>query len=232
MFTELLPIVRNRKVTIIIKHDADDTLTVNVVPIQLRADENPALCTPLSDVGVTGTAAELDRDFPQALTGYVAQHLTLAQALNQSAAEMEAAKKSAADACQTGIQRRLREMEEDEVRWTSGPRQARTSGPAVAAQPVRHSSDRIDSRRSRLVQYAQPKTVSATSTATDPEPEGSEDEEDSETEGADEEESPAPFSAIPDLPTDRPFSAYGPIPFIVRSFAQTRTHSENNSWHF
>ena len=98
MFKELLPMVRNRKVTIIIKHNEDDTLTVNVVPIQIRPDENPALCTPLSDTGVTGTAEDFDREFPQALTVYVAQHLSLAAALAQSAAEMETAKKSAADA--------------------------------------------------------------------------------------------------------------------------------------
>jgi PRTRC genetic system protein E len=98
MFKELLPMVRNRKVTIIIKHNEDDTLTVNVVPIQIRPDENPSLCTPLSDTGVTGTAEDFDREFPQALTVYVAQHLSLAAALAQSAAEMETAKKSAADA--------------------------------------------------------------------------------------------------------------------------------------
>jgi len=98
MFKELLPMVRNRKVTIIIKHNEDDTLTVNVVPIQIRPDEDPALCTPLSDIGVTGTAEDFDREFPQALTAYVAQHLSLAAALAQSAAEMETAKKSAADA--------------------------------------------------------------------------------------------------------------------------------------
>ena len=98
MFKELLPMVRNRKVTIIIKHNEDDTLTVNVVPIQIRPDENPALCTPLSDTGVTGTAEDFDHEFPQALTAYVAQHLSLAAALAQSAAEMETAKKSAADA--------------------------------------------------------------------------------------------------------------------------------------
>jgi PRTRC genetic system protein E len=98
MFKELLPMVRNRKVTIVIKHNEDESLTVNVVPIQIRPDENPALCTPLSDTGVTGTAEDFDREFPQALTAYVAQHLSLAAALAQSAAEMETAKKSAADA--------------------------------------------------------------------------------------------------------------------------------------
>ena len=98
MFKELLPMVRNRKVTIIIKHNEDETLTVNVVSIQIRPDENSALCTPLSDTGVTGTAEDFDREFPQALTAYVAQHLSLASALAQSAAEMETAKKPAADA--------------------------------------------------------------------------------------------------------------------------------------
>jgi PRTRC genetic system protein E len=154
MFTELLPIVRNRKVTIIIKHDADDTLTVNVVPIQLRADENPALCTPLSDVGVTGTAAELDRDFPQALTGYVAQHLTLAQALNQSAAEMEAAKKSAADAAKQASKDASEKWKKTKSGGPQAPAKPTPAAPPARAQPVRCSSDRIDPRRSWLVQHA------------------------------------------------------------------------------
>ena len=98
MFTELLPMVRNRKVTLIIIHNPDDTLTVNVVPTQIRDSDNPALCTPLSPTGVTGTAEELDRELPQALVSFVAQHLSLAAALAHSAAEMETAKKSAADA--------------------------------------------------------------------------------------------------------------------------------------
>jgi PRTRC genetic system protein E len=188
MFTELLPIVRNRKVTIIIKHDADDTLTVNVVPIQLRADENPALCTPLSDVGVTGTAAELDRDFPQALTGYVAQHLTLAQALNQSAAEMEAAKKSAADAAKQAS----KDASEKWKKTKSGGPQA-PAKPTPAAPPAPPSLFDAAPTESTpgapgLFNTPQPETASATSTATDSEPEGSEDEEDSETDGADEED--------------------------------------------
>ena len=98
MFTELLPMVRNRKVTFIVIHNPDDTLTVNVVPTQIRDSDNPALSTALSPTGVTGTAEELDRELPQALVSFVAQHLSLAAALAQSAAEMETAKKSAADA--------------------------------------------------------------------------------------------------------------------------------------
>ena len=41
MFTELLPMVRNRKVTFIVIHNPDDTLTVNVVPTQIRDSDNP-----------------------------------------------------------------------------------------------------------------------------------------------------------------------------------------------
>ena len=75
MFKELLPMVRYRKVTIIIKHNEDDTLTVNVLPIQIRPDENPALCTPLSDTGVTGTAEDFDRDVAKLVGGVLVADL-------------------------------------------------------------------------------------------------------------------------------------------------------------
>jgi len=128
MFKELLPMVRNRKVTIIIKHNEDDTLTVNVVPIQIRPDENPALCTPLSDTGVTGTPENFDREFPQALTAYVAQHLSLAAALAQSAAEMETAKKSAADAAKQSS----KDASDKWKKTKTGAPPAPTSAPAPA----------------------------------------------------------------------------------------------------
>ena len=133
MFKELLPMVRNRKVTIIIKHNEDDTLTVNVVPIQIRPDENPALCTPFSDTGVTGTPEDFDREFPQALTAYVAQHLSLAAALAQSAAEMETAKKSAADAAKQS-------SKDASEKWKKTKAGAPTTVAAPSATPLSPSA--------------------------------------------------------------------------------------------
>ena len=133
MFKELLPMVRNRKVTIIIKHNEDDTLTVNVVPIQIRPDENPSLCTPLSDIGVTGTPEDFDREFPQALTAYVAQHLSLAAALAQSAAEMETAKKSAADAAKQS-------SKDASEKWKKTKAGAPTTVAAPSATPLSPSA--------------------------------------------------------------------------------------------
>ena len=129
--------VRNRKVTIIINHNEDDTLTVNVVPTQIRDYENPALWTPLSDTGVTGTAEELDRELPQALDSFVAQHLSLAAALAQSAAEMETAKKSAADAAKQSS----KDASEKWKKTKTGAPPASDSRPAAGAagpsQPLR-----------------------------------------------------------------------------------------------
>ncbi len=128
MFTELLPMVRNRKVTFIVIHNPDDTLTVNVVPTQIRDSDNPALSTPLSPTGVTGTAEELDRELPQALVSFVAQHLSLAAALAQSAAEMEAAKKSAAEAAKQSS----KEASEKWKKTKTGASPASTPAPAPA----------------------------------------------------------------------------------------------------
>ena len=128
MFTELLPMVRNRKVTFIVIHNPDDTLTVNVVPTQIRDSDNPALSTPLSPTGVTGTAEELDRELPQALVSFVAQHLSLAAALAQSAAEMETAKKSAAEAAKQSS----KEASEKWKKTKTGAPPASTPAPAPA----------------------------------------------------------------------------------------------------
>ena len=130
MFQELLPMVRNRKVTLILIHNPDDTLTVNVVPTQIRDSDNPALSTPLSPTGVTGTAEELDRELPQALVSFVAQHLSLAAALAQSAAEMETAKKSAAEAAKQSS----KEASEKWKKTKTGAPPAST--PAPAAEPA------------------------------------------------------------------------------------------------
>jgi PRTRC genetic system protein E len=128
MFTELLPMVRNRKVTFIVIHNPDDTLTVNVVPTQIRDSDNPALSTALSPTGVTGTAEELDRELPQALVSFDAQHLSLAAALAQSAAEMETAKKSAAEAAKQSS----KEASEKWKKTKTGAPPASTPAPAPA----------------------------------------------------------------------------------------------------
>jgi PRTRC genetic system protein E len=92
MFQELLPLLRQRTVLMIINHITDDELSVSIVPKKLQESENNALCTPLS---VSGSPAELDRELPQTIVGFVGGHIGLKQSLDAAKAEMDAAAKAA-----------------------------------------------------------------------------------------------------------------------------------------
>jgi hypothetical protein len=48
MFVELMPLLAGRTVLITVAKVDDNTLRVNVIPTQGKADENPALTTPLT----------------------------------------------------------------------------------------------------------------------------------------------------------------------------------------
>ena len=48
MFVELMPLRAGRTVLITVAKVDDKTLRVNVIPTQAKADENPALTTPLT----------------------------------------------------------------------------------------------------------------------------------------------------------------------------------------
>ena len=63
MFTELLPLLKQRVVMITVSDVGDGLLRVNVIPRKLDADsdQSQALTTPLS---ITGSAEELDRELP------------------------------------------------------------------------------------------------------------------------------------------------------------------------
>ncbi len=95
MFAELMPMLRNRSLTIIVMHAGDDKLKVNIVPKQLKEDENPSLSLPLAPQMIEGTAEEFDRYLPEALKQYVANHLSIADAVAKSTAEVEEVKKNA-----------------------------------------------------------------------------------------------------------------------------------------
>ena len=66
MFTELMPLLRQRAVMITISDVGQGLLRVNIIPRKLvvdgSSDENTALTTPLS---ITGKAEELDRELPR-----------------------------------------------------------------------------------------------------------------------------------------------------------------------
>src|ERR1035438_1027544 len=69
VFTELMPLLKQRVVMITISDVGEGLLRVNVIPRKLEgsADENGALTVPLS---ITGKAEELDRELPGQLVSF------------------------------------------------------------------------------------------------------------------------------------------------------------------
>src|SRR5712692_8521444 len=71
VFTELMPLLRQRAVMITISDVGQGRLRVNIIPRKLvvdgSSDENTALTTPLS---ITGKAEELDRELPGQLATF------------------------------------------------------------------------------------------------------------------------------------------------------------------
>jgi PRTRC system protein E len=71
VFTELMPLLAGRTVLITVAKADDKTLCVNVIPVQAKADKNPALIPPLT---YTGSPEELDAELGRHLAGYVQVH--------------------------------------------------------------------------------------------------------------------------------------------------------------
>ncbi|MGA3314824.1 MAG: PRTRC system protein E [Candidatus Korobacteraceae bacterium] len=94
MFTELMPLLRKRRLLLTIALVEGDTIRATVVPQKASDTEDNALTTPLA---ITGTAEELDRDLPQQLVEFTGAHLQLQTTLASAKAEMEAAAKAARD---------------------------------------------------------------------------------------------------------------------------------------
>ena len=92
MFTELMPLLAGRTVLITVARVDDKTLRVNIVPAQAKADENPALATPLT---YTGSPEELDAELGKHLASYVQVHQQAASTLAEAKATIEAAAKAA-----------------------------------------------------------------------------------------------------------------------------------------
>jgi PRTRC genetic system protein E len=91
MFVELMPLLAGRTVLITVAKVDDKTLRVNVIP-HGKADDNPALNTPLT---CTGPPEELDTELGKHLAGYVQTHQQTASTLAEAKATMEAAAKAA-----------------------------------------------------------------------------------------------------------------------------------------
>jgi len=104
MFTELAPLLSDRTLLLTLSAAPGGIIRVNVIPKCRNENDaaEKALATPLS---VTGTAAELDRDFPAQLTGYVQSIIETDSTLNQirevhkaAVKELQAENKKALDA--------------------------------------------------------------------------------------------------------------------------------------
>jgi len=92
MFTELMPLLRKRRLLLTIALIEGDTIRATIVPQKASDTEDSTLTTPLA---ITGTAEELDRDLPQQLVEFTGAHIQLQSTLASAKAEMDAAAKAA-----------------------------------------------------------------------------------------------------------------------------------------
>src|ERR1035438_1964078 len=93
MFMELLPLLKQRVVMITVSDAGDGVLRVNVIPRKLDgdADHNQALTTPLS---ITGSAEELDREWPGQLASFTESVVTTGSNLGELRTQHAAAVKA------------------------------------------------------------------------------------------------------------------------------------------
>ena len=92
MFTELMPLLRKRRLLLTVSLVEGDTIRATVVPQKASDTDDNAVTTPLA---ITGTAEELDRDLPQQLVEFTGAHLQLHSTLVSAKADMDAAAKAA-----------------------------------------------------------------------------------------------------------------------------------------
>jgi PRTRC genetic system protein E len=124
MFFELMPLLAGRTVLITVAKVDDATLRVNVIP-HAKADENPALSTPLA---YTGPPEELDAELGKHLAGYGQTHQQAASTLAEAKATMEAAAKAA--------QEEAKRKAEERKKVTLKQAASATSGSASPASPA------------------------------------------------------------------------------------------------
>ena len=93
MFTELMPLLKQRVVMITISDVGEGLLRVNVIPRKLEgsSDEDGALTVPLS---ITGKAEELDRELPSQLASFTESVTQTGSNLNELKTQHEAAIKA------------------------------------------------------------------------------------------------------------------------------------------
>src|ERR1039457_348470 len=117
-----MPLLAGRTVLITVAKVDDKTLRVNVIP-HGKADDNPALSTPLT---CTGSPEELDAELGKHLAGYVQTHQQTASTLAEAKAAMEAAAKAA----QEEAKRKADERKKTSVKLPDRGNSANTAEPS------------------------------------------------------------------------------------------------------
>ena len=92
MFTELMPLLRKRRLLRTVSLVEGEVIRASAVPQKATDKEDDAIVTPLA---ITGTAEELDRELPGQLADFASANLQLQSTLATAKAEMEAAAKAA-----------------------------------------------------------------------------------------------------------------------------------------
>ena len=126
MFLELMPLLAGRTVLITVAKLDDNTLRVNVIP-RAKADENPALTTPLT---YTGSPEELDAELGKHLAGYVQTYQQTGSTLAEAKATMEAAAKAAQEEAKRKAEERKKATQKPLPTATPGPACVPSSTPA------------------------------------------------------------------------------------------------------
>jgi PRTRC genetic system protein E len=138
VFVELMPLLAGRTVLITVAKADDKTLRVNVIPVLGKADENPALTTPLT---YTGSPEELDADLGKHLAGYVQTHQQTASTLAEAKATLEAAAKAAQEEAKRKAEERKRTTQK--IATTSAPASAPATAGPVEAAPASPSTNTL-----------------------------------------------------------------------------------------
>ena len=144
MFTELMPLLRKRRLLLTISLVEGDTIRATVVPQKASDTEDNALTTPLA---ITGTAEELDRDLPQQLVEFTGAHLQLQTTLASAKAEMDAAAKAAREEARKKTSKPSSATQSNNSGDTSGD--ARPSGTRGTLAVCATGATGNDSRRRR-----------------------------------------------------------------------------------
>jgi len=131
LFTELLPLLKDRVLVVTISRVDDELICVSVIPKKrdTTTDENTALTMPLS---FTGRPDELDRELAAQLTGFTESVIRTGSNLEEIKAQHAAAVK----AVDSENRKRLDEKKKVTAKSTPSPEKAAASPELKDGRPV------------------------------------------------------------------------------------------------